>query len=49
MASRIKDNVISLSRLYDAPLQAVWDAWTQPDEVAQWWGPARLHDHHAQP
>ena len=39
MASRIKDNVISLSRLYDAPLQAVWDAWTQPDEVAQWWGP----------
>jgi uncharacterized protein YndB with AHSA1/START domain len=20
-------------------VQAVWSAWTQPDEVAQWWGP----------
>lgn len=39
MASRIKENVIALTRVYDAPLQAVWDAWTQPDEVAQWWGP----------
>ena len=39
MASRINSNVISLTRVYDAPLAAVWDAWTQPDEVAQWWGP----------
>lgn len=39
MASRIESNVISLTRVYDAPLAAVWDAWTQPDEVDQWWGP----------
>ena len=39
MAARSKSNVISLTRVYDAPLQAVWDAWTNPDEVAQWWGP----------
>ncbi|MBS0235330.1 MAG: SRPBCC domain-containing protein [Proteobacteria bacterium] len=39
MATRNKSNVISLSRIYDAPLHAVWEAWTVPDEVAQWWGP----------
>nr|WP_315464544.1 SRPBCC family protein [uncultured Rhodoferax sp.] len=39
MASTTKSNVISLTRLYDAPLAAVWEAWTRPEEVAQWWGP----------
>lgn len=39
MATRNKTNVISLTRVYDAPLQSVWDAWTDPAEVAQWWGP----------
>ncbi|MTV37614.1 SRPBCC family protein [Duganella radicis] len=32
-------NEIRIVRLYDAPLQAVWDAWTDPAQVAQWWGP----------
>jgi uncharacterized protein YndB with AHSA1/START domain len=39
MAARSKSSVISLTRVYDAPLQAVWEAWTVPEEVAQWWGP----------
>lgn len=39
MASKNKSNVISLTRVYDAPLVAVWEAWTIPEEVAQWWGP----------
>jgi uncharacterized protein YndB with AHSA1/START domain len=39
MAARNKSRVISLTRVYDAPLQAVWEAWTTPEEVAQWWGP----------
>ena len=39
MAASKKSNVLSLSRVYDAPLQAVWNAWTNPEEVAQWWGP----------
>lgn len=39
MAARNKSNVISLTRVYDAPLQAVWEAWINPEEVAQWWGP----------
>ncbi len=39
MGATNKTNVISLTRVYDAPLQSVWDAWTIPSEVAQWWGP----------
>lgn len=39
MATTSRSNVISLTRVYDAPLYAVWDAWTQADAVAQWWGP----------
>jgi len=39
MAARSNANEISLTRVYDAPVQAVWDAWTEPDQVAQWWGP----------
>src|SRR6185503_16104892 len=27
------------TRIYDAPVKAVWDAWTDPKQVAQWWGP----------
>jgi uncharacterized protein YndB with AHSA1/START domain len=26
-------------RIYAAPRQLVWDAWTDPDQIAQWWGP----------
>ena len=34
-----KTNEIRLVRTYDAPLQAVWDAWTDPNQAAHWWGP----------
>lgn len=26
-------------RTYDAPRKLVWEAWTNPDQMAQWWGP----------
>jgi uncharacterized protein YndB with AHSA1/START domain len=32
-------NEIRLTRVYDAPVAAVWDAWTDLKQVAQWWGP----------
>lgn len=32
-------NEIRLTRVYDAPVSAVWDAWTIPEAVARWWGP----------
>jgi uncharacterized protein YndB with AHSA1/START domain len=30
---------ITLVRTYDAPLERVWKAWTDPKELTQWWGP----------
>jgi uncharacterized protein YndB with AHSA1/START domain len=40
--------VIEITRVYDAPRQAVWDAWTRPEQLAKWWGKrgwtARLDD-----
>jgi uncharacterized protein YndB with AHSA1/START domain len=33
-------------RTYAAPRQLVWDAWTDPNQIAQWWGPLG-HQHPA--
>jgi uncharacterized protein YndB with AHSA1/START domain len=30
---------IVLTRIFDAPLEAVWQAWTEPEQVMKWWGP----------
>ena len=30
---------VTLTRVFDAPLQQVWTAWTDPRHMAQWWGP----------
>ncbi len=32
-------NELKITRVYDAPVSAVWEAWTDPAQVAQWWGP----------
>lgn len=33
------DREIVLTRYFAAPRAMVWDAWTDPAQVAQWWGP----------
>lgn len=35
-----RGSTLVLSRVFDAPRELVFDAWTQPEHVAQWWGPA---------
>ena len=32
-------NQLKLTRVYDAPVRVVWDAWTDTEQVAKWWGP----------
>lgn len=39
MAGKTKSNSINITRVYDAPVEAVWDAWTDPKKAAKWWGP----------
>lgn len=48
MAANTKSNEINLVRVYDAPVKVVWDAWNEPEQVAQWWGPRgfTLTTHH---
>ena len=28
-----------MTRVFDAPRELVWKAWTEPERLAQWWGP----------
>lgn len=34
------DYDVTIVRTFDAPRQRVWEAWTDPAQVAAWWGPA---------
>mgnify|MGYP001614693913 CR=1 FL=1 len=33
-----KDKIV-IERVFDAPVEKVWQAWTDPKMVAKWWGP----------
>ena len=37
--SNTNPNELKITRVYDAPVQLVWEAWTDPQQVAKWWGP----------
>jgi uncharacterized protein YndB with AHSA1/START domain/predicted enzyme related to lactoylglutathione lyase len=30
---------ITITRVFDAPRELVWKSWTEPEQLAQWWGP----------
>lgn len=30
---------IRISRIFNAPCARVWEAWTDPAQIVQWWGP----------
>ena len=34
-----KDREIVLTRVFDASRELLWEMWTNPEHVAQWWGP----------
>lgn len=36
-AATTKDIVIT--RTFNAPLERVWEVWTQPEHLKKWWGP----------
>lgn len=36
--SEIHDRTVTIKRTFNAPIKLVWEAWTQPDHIAQWWG-----------
>jgi uncharacterized protein YndB with AHSA1/START domain len=34
-----KEQELVFTRVFDAPRELVFKAWTDPKQVAQWWGP----------
>lgn len=37
-AEQIRSELL-VGRVFDAPRELVWKAWTEPDYVRRWWGP----------
>jgi uncharacterized protein YndB with AHSA1/START domain len=35
----IGDREIIITRVFDAPREIIWDAWTDPEQIVKWWGP----------
>ena len=38
-ADTTADRELTVTRLIDAPRTLVFTAWTEPEQVARWWGP----------
>jgi len=38
-ATATADREIVITRVFDAPRELVFEAWTDPEQVVQWWGP----------
>ncbi len=37
------NRTVTMKRTLNAPIELVWDAWTQPEHIAQWWGPKGMN------
>jgi uncharacterized protein YndB with AHSA1/START domain len=38
-AQKTKGSELVITRVFDAPRELVWNAWTEPERVKRWWGP----------
>jgi uncharacterized protein YndB with AHSA1/START domain len=38
MAETASAQEITITRVFDAPREVVWKAWTEPQQLARWWG-----------
>jgi uncharacterized protein YndB with AHSA1/START domain len=36
-SSKTRDLIVT--RVFDAPIELVWKAWTNPEHIMRWWGP----------
>jgi uncharacterized protein YndB with AHSA1/START domain len=37
--SSTRDREIAISRKLNAPIELVWELWTNPEHIVNWWGP----------
>lgn len=38
-AKNSKQQKLVITRIFDAPRELVWNAWTKPEKFMRWWGP----------
>jgi uncharacterized protein YndB with AHSA1/START domain len=39
MSTQTQTHDVVVTRVFDAPVEAVWKAWSEPGQVMRWWGP----------
>lgn len=35
----LQKRTLTLERTFDAPIELVWEAWSNPEHIINWWGP----------
>ncbi|MDB5076604.1 MAG: hypothetical protein JWO42_2783 [Chloroflexi bacterium] len=38
-SSIMHDKSLVITHIFEAPREVVWEAWTKPEHLAEWWGP----------
>lgn len=41
--SESDNKTVTIKKVLKAPLKLVWEAWTQPEHITQWWGPKGMN------
>jgi len=39
-AESLAEREIVITRVFDAPREVIWNAWTDPEQIVRWWGPS---------
>src|SRR6185295_16928688 len=39
----VTDSDVYITRAFNAPIEVVWKFWTEPEGLAQWFGPTTTH------
>ena len=39
MSTQPEKRDLVITHIFDAPVERVWQAWSDPEDVKQWWGP----------
>lgn len=42
-ADAMSERHFTITRVFDAPRDLVWECWTDPQRFATWWGPEHFH------
>jgi uncharacterized protein YndB with AHSA1/START domain len=37
--NEVSKRTLTLKRTFQAPIELVWEAWTKPEHLVEWWGP----------